>query len=344
MEKEKQKENGTEKEKYKFTDEMMTRYKDVLNKFMIVLLDKYGVMVVDWMGYILRLNKNDKPISQQSVDEIASSLNELNEKLKDPRIKAELILIIKESEPILKEGLITFLRVGTAGFNYIIKDLIVLLCNESPAAPVCGLLKFIANTLELGNELIEASDDSIRLYEEAGKWVEGLREKMDKLNEDADQVKTLGNEYSDNIQNVSDDITNKTKNTLNQYNDNIQTQLDKYNPIVPGGTEQYKKTLNKYNDEFQKSADNVNQSVKDTTNNINQRAQDSVNNLSSEVNKYAQNTANQAISGINPTDQTPSFQKGGAARKVMKNNNLIKMRTRKSFKDFKRLSRKRVLK
>ena len=74
---------------------MMTRYKDVLNKFMIVLLDKYGVMVVDWMGYVLRLNKNDKPISQQSVEEIASSLNDLNEKLKDPRIRAEIILIIK---------------------------------------------------------------------------------------------------------------------------------------------------------------------------------------------------------------------------------------------------------
>jgi hypothetical protein len=66
-----------------------------------------------------------------------------------------------------------------------------------------------------------------------------------------------------------------------------------------------------------------------------------VNQVSSEVNKYAQDTATQAISGV---DQTPSFQKGGGARRIIKNNKLIKMRTRKSFKDFKRLSRKRVMK
>lgn len=311
-----------------YSDQTINKYKQLIFKLMMILLDKYGSMVVDWMGFVLGLNKNGKTISEQSVDEIAGSLRELNEKLRDPKIQQELLLIIKESEPLLKEGLITMLRVGTAGMNFVIKDFITLVCNESPAAPICGIFKLIGNTIEFGNELLEGSNDSIKLYDDAKQWVDSLQKKMEVINENAEKFKSMGNKYTNRMQQYGDQATNYSKEISNKYNDLAQKKLDRYGLLIPD-SEKYKKSLNDLNQNFQSSADLANQKLKSST---------------SDLNKYAQDTTDQFSNKIN-TYSNKFNQKGGTIKKLnkkgLKNNKLrtrnIKKRTRRSIHKFKTL-------
>ena len=311
-----------------YSEQTINKYKQLIFKLMMILLDKYGSMVVDWMGFVLGLNKNGKTISEQSVDEIAGSLRELNDKLRDPKIQQELLLMIKESEPILKEGLITMLRVGTAGMNYVIKDFITLVCNESPAAPICGIFKLIGNTIEFGNELLEGSNDSIKLYDDAKKWVDSLQKKMEVINENAEKFKSMGDEYTNRMQQYGDQVTNYSKEMSNKYNDLAQKKLDRYGLLVPD-SQKYKKSLNDLNQNFQSSADLANQKLKSTTSDLNKYAQDTTDQFSNKINTYS-NRLN---------------QKGGTIKKLNKkglqNNNLrtrnIKKRTRRSIDKFKNL-------
>ena len=358
----------------KYTEEMLDKYEKLIFRLMVILFDKYGVMVVDWMGFVLGLNKDGKPISQQSVDEIANNLNQLNEKLKDPRVREALTEAIRDSEPLLKEGLITILRVGTAGFNFVIKDFITLVCNESPAAPICGIFKLMDNTIDLGNELLESTSSSIEVYKNAKKWVDDLQTKMDKINKGTEGLTSFGSDYSNNLQsmgdtalnqskdtlnqysnnlpNNGDTLANQSKDTLNQYNDYAQNKLNTYGPLIPGA-DQYKNTLSDYNDTFQNSTDLANKALQDKTKELNNYAQSSVDNASSKLNDQMnsykdsmQSSLDNASSKLN--DQNPlnnmntSFkQMGGSLKKIHKHNEHIKKRTRKSLKMFKVPSKKR---
>ena len=73
-----------------------SEYALVIYKFMIGLIDKYGIMTVDWMGYVLGLNKNGQPVSKQSAEELSENFKNLAEELKKPEVRESIILIIKE--------------------------------------------------------------------------------------------------------------------------------------------------------------------------------------------------------------------------------------------------------
>jgi len=307
----------------KYSRDIYLKYYDLLKKFMLIMLDKYGVMVVDWMGFVLGLNRDNKPISQQSIEELVQNLKDLNNKLRDPKVQQEIILIIKESEPILQEGFLTFLKVGSAGANYIIKDMITLVCNESPAAPICGIFKLIGNTIEFGNELLESTTDSLNVYDEAKKWVDNLERKLNKMNQTTEQFKDLGNKYTSQVQSYGDQMANTTKDKLNTYNQYYQNKLNKVSPFIPEAGK-VQQGLNNLNQGMQSQIDTANQNIKKVSSNLNQAAQQSADKLNTKVDQYK--------------NKMSSFtQKGGKYKIKTRKNKLIRSRTRKSIRNFKNL-------
>ncbi len=313
------------------------KYYDLLKKFMLIMMDKYGVMVVDWMGFVLGLNRDNKTISQQSVDEIAQSLKDLNNKLRDPKVQQEIILIIKESEPILQEGFLTFLKVGSAGANYIIKDMITLVCNESPAAPICGIFKLIGNTIEFGNELLESTTESLNVYDQAKKWVDNLERKLDKINQTTEQFKDLGNNYNSKVQSFGNKMSNLSKDKLNKYNEYAQNKLNKVSPFIPEAGK-VQQGLNTLNQGMQSQIDSVNQNLKKVSTDINKSAQNYADNVTNYNNQFKSNINSrlQPNTSVQPSLQ-PFTQKGGKYRIKTRKNGHIKKRTRKSIKHFKNL-------
>lgn len=162
---------------------------------MAQFIDKYGIMGVDWMGYILKLNKNGKPISQQNASELFENFKELNEVLKDPQAKAVLIETIKEMEPILKEGLYSMLSVATSGFEFVIKDGITFICSDTPFAPVCGIFKFAENGIEFGDELLNGARGSLNTFDGLKDTSTNLQKKMESIIPNPQNMKMNMNTY-----------------------------------------------------------------------------------------------------------------------------------------------------
>jgi len=150
---------------------------------MLQFIDKYGIMGVDWMGYILNLNKNGKPISKQNADELFENFKELNTVLQNPEAKALIIETIKEMEPILKEGLYSMLSVASSGFEFIIKDGITFICSDTPLAPVCGIFKFAENGIEFGQELLNGARGNLHTVNDLKDTSANLQQKMDTMNQ-----------------------------------------------------------------------------------------------------------------------------------------------------------------
>lgn len=143
-------------------------------KFMIGVLDKYGILTVDWVGYTLGLNKEGRPISQQTPEELSESIRSLGEKLKQPEIRDAFIDSIKEMEPVLKEAVFSFLNVALGTGEFVLKDMITFVCSDTPAAPVCGLFKFANNAVEFGEDILDTGRSSLNT-------VKGLNESTNKL-------------------------------------------------------------------------------------------------------------------------------------------------------------------
>lgn len=151
-----------------------SEHASALYKFMVGFLDKYGVLTVDWVGYTLGLNKEGRPISKQTPEELSESIRSLGEKLKQPEIREAFIESIKEMEPVLKEAVFSLLNVALGAGEFIMKDIITFVCSDTPAAPVCGLFKFANNAVEFGEDILDTSRSSLNS-------VKGLNESTSKL-------------------------------------------------------------------------------------------------------------------------------------------------------------------
>ena len=107
------------------------------------------------------------------------------------------------------------LKVGTAGANFVIKDMITLVCNESPAAPICGIFKLMGNTLDFGNDILESTNTSFDIYQDAKKWVDNLQSKMESINQASSNFKQMGDRYTQDAQNYSNKVSTLAKDQMN---------------------------------------------------------------------------------------------------------------------------------
>jgi len=346
--------------KYKqFSDDSLAIY-----KFVLSLLDKYGVLAVDWMGYILGLNKNSTPISKQTPAELSSNLTELAEKLKDPEITKELIQIIKESEPILKQVLYSFLSVLFSSGEFLIKDALTFICSDTPVAPICGLFKFAENTVDFGQDLLDserstlnsaegtlkmanqfqdtlnsASDKSNEFQEKANNFTNKIREKANnytnKFREKANNlIPKLQNIYnnpnlSNEIQEKANNYTNKIREKANNYTNKFR---EKANNLIP-------KLQNIYNNpnisnEIQEKANNYTNKIRKKANNYTNKIREKANNLIPKVPNISNDQNIPKVSNLK-SQTDPYFMKGGKQLKNMaKEKKNIITRVNKSIYDF----------
>jgi len=208
-------------------------------KFYTGLFDKYGVLAINWAGTLLGLNKNGRPVSQQTTHELAESMLELAEKLKNPEVMAAFIKLIQEMEPILQEVIISMLNIIIGTGEYFAKDLITFVCYETPAAPICGLFKFAANTIDLGLDVLDGVKTSVETITNTEKVGNNFANNLSKLNSDDNNnnnnnnnnntISNNNNNYNNNntISNNNNDNNNSINNTLNNASLKAKQNWDK---------------------------------------------------------------------------------------------------------------------
>ena len=203
-----------------------SEYALIIYKFMVGLIDKYGIMTVDWMGYVLGLNKNGKPISKQSAEELSKNFMDLAEELKKPEVKESIMLAIKESEPILKEAMYSIVNVVMSTGEFALKDGITFICSDTPAAPICGLFKFAQNTVEFGQDLLDGAQSSVNT-------VRNGEESINKVKNTLNSTETNQFEEGNNFNNLTKPIDINQKGgvkALKKYSKDkkiIETRINK---------------------------------------------------------------------------------------------------------------------
>lgn len=185
----------------KFSESTNTIY-----KFMISFMDKYGVMTVDWLGYIFGLNKEGKPLSEQDPEEIVTNFKNLAEAMKDPEIRELTIETIRESEPVLKEAAYSFLSVALASGEFIIKDIIDVACHSDTIDPICGLLKLSEDTVKFADDIVESGDGIVHTVHDAEQAGEKLQHNLDKA---TDKIAKITDHVSESIDNASDKVSDE---------------------------------------------------------------------------------------------------------------------------------------
>lgn len=156
-------------------------YGESIYKLIMELFDKYGVKAVDWAGYSMGLNKNGKALSQQNAEELTENLRNLTENLKKPEVREALIETIQEAKPVIQEAIFAMLDIMMGSFEYVVKDLINIVCHSDTIDPLCGLLILGKNTVNYTQDLLDGTQRGMRSANRATEVGENLRNKMEKL-------------------------------------------------------------------------------------------------------------------------------------------------------------------
>ena len=253
-------------------------YAVTIFKFYTGLLDKYGVMSINWAGTLLGLNKNGKTVSDQTMEELAESMLELANKLKNPEVMDAFLSVIQETEPILQEVVFSMLNMGLSVGEFVIKDLLTFVCSDTPAAPVCGLFKFASNTIDLGQDILDGAITGVETVVNTEKV--GMN-----LSKDLEKVANINNNDNNNQNNNNQNQNNNNQNNNNQNNQNNNNQNN----------------LNNQN--------NNNQSNQSNQNNNNQSNQNNNINNSLDYSNKANKNWNKAKNYINSTDIKNQYNK-----------------------------------
>ena len=210
-------------------------YADNIYKFFVSFLDKYGVMTVDWLGYSLGLNKEGKPLSEQSKEEIADNFKNLSEAMKNPEVKEALLVTVKESEPVLKEAAFTFLNVAMSSAEFIIKDAIDIACHSDTIDPICGMFKVAEDTVQFGDDLVQSADGAVHTVNDAVEAVDNIKEELEHSKE---KIHNVTEQVSNAIQEPGKQLNNAIQNTSEQVNNTIQNTTQGVNNAIQNTSQQ----------------------------------------------------------------------------------------------------------
>lgn len=238
--------------KYNLGDEVPTKsFTNNLFKLITGLFDKYGIMLVDMSGEVLGLNKNGKQISNQNIQELSESLKDLSEKLKDPAVVNVLIETIKDTEPIIKEVVLSIANLVTSTGKFVVKDIITFICHDTPAAPICGLFKLADNSIVFGQELVDGARTTLDSVKKSQYIGTNLLENISNLAKD--NLEKVQDKIQENLHKVEDNVATGVKDKIN----NIENKISNYsnNNIQKGGLKKIykeKKTIeNRINQSLQ---------------------------------------------------------------------------------------------
>lgn len=308
-------------------------YGDPIYKFMVSFMDKYGVMTIDWLGYIFGLNKGGKPLSEQDPDEIIGNFKNLAEAMKDPEIRELIMETIRESEPVLKEAAYSFLSVALASSEFVIKDMIDVACHSDTIDPICGLLKLAENTTKFANDIVESGDGILNTVQDAKQVGERLQNKLEKA---TDKITSITDKVSNTIENASDQAS-KLKETASKSVKDVSNSIKNASAAA-----------SKLKENASRSIKDVSNSIKDVSNSV-KDVSNSVKNASEEASNTVKNVSN-AMKGISDktsntmkTESDKLMQQGGAKKlkNQKKHNKTIENRINQSITDFLHLKKRK---
>ena len=225
-------------------------YTSGILKLVTGLFDKYGIIAVDWAGNILGLNKNGKSISDQSIEELSSSLKELSEKLKNPELINVFIETIRATTPVIQELLFSILNLGIATGNLIARNIITFICYETPAAPICGLFRIANNAVVFGEELIDSGRSSLN----------SLKKSQIIANNFIDNVSNIA---KDSLNKVQDSIDNKFKKVEDKVGNSVKDKINKIENRITNNNNIQKGGLKKIHKEKKQIENRINKSLHD---------------------------------------------------------------------------------
>lgn len=138
-------------------------------KFYIQLIEKFGIWGIDFVAARLSLSPPGKSLSQMSVSELAQHFRELGQKLLNPEVRSQIMQVIKNSQPIVQEAMMTVVNAAMSAGEFALSDGITFICNDTPAAPLCGVFKLASNAENLGSELMDDTGKAVDVAKKANQ-------------------------------------------------------------------------------------------------------------------------------------------------------------------------------
>ena len=191
-------------------------------KFYIQLIEKFGIWGIDFVAARLSLSPPGKSLSQMSVTELAQHFRELGQKLLNPAVRAQIMQVIKNSQPIVKEAMTTIVNAAMSAGEFALSDGITFVCNETPAAPLCGLFKFASNAENLGSELMDDTGKAVDVAKKADQESKQVGNVLANPNPNSNislQTKKNGGGRADfqSMINEKKKIKNRIKGSISQF-------------------------------------------------------------------------------------------------------------------------------
>jgi hypothetical protein len=138
-------------------------------KFYIQLIEKFGIWGIDFVAARLSLSPPGKSLSQMSVNELAQHFRELGQKLLNPVVRAQIMEVIKNSQPIMQEAMTTMVNAAMSAGEFALSDGITFLCSDTPLAPLCGAFKLVGNAEKLGSEVLDDTGKAVDVAKKANQ-------------------------------------------------------------------------------------------------------------------------------------------------------------------------------
>lgn len=161
-----------------------------LFKFGLGIGVKMAKLAIDEAGSILGLDikkpgifgfNKSVPITEQSVQDILSSLTNLGTKLKDPRVREQIQILIQQLEPIVKEAADKLVNIATETLALGLKDAVALACEVPPISVFCGMSKVASSGAEALANVTKSGDELLQEQKKGEAIVEDFKEKINAL-------------------------------------------------------------------------------------------------------------------------------------------------------------------
>ena len=115
------------------------------------------------------------PITEQSVEEIVSNLTNLGKKLQDPKVRAQIQILIQQLEPIVKAAADKLVNIATETLALGLKDAVALACEVPPISVFCGMSKVASSGAEALANVTKSGDDLLQEQKKAKALVDKFK-------------------------------------------------------------------------------------------------------------------------------------------------------------------------
>ena len=121
------------------------------------------------------------PITEQSVEDIVSNLTNLGKKLQDPKVRAQIQILITQLEPIVKKAADKLVNIATETLALGLKDAVALACEVPPISVFCGMSKVAESGAEALASVTKSGDELLKEQKKADALVDNFKRKINSL-------------------------------------------------------------------------------------------------------------------------------------------------------------------